>query len=41
MNDGAIYTREQFVNDFNGTRQNELEGGYSDFIEITNTYLLN
>jgi hypothetical protein len=41
MNDGGVYTRERFVSDFNGTRQNEIEGGYSDFIEITNTYLLN
>ena len=38
---GGDYSRERFVNDFNGTTPMEIEGGYSDFIEITNTLSLN
>jgi hypothetical protein len=36
MNDGGDYSRDRFINDFNGTQPMEIEGGYSDFIEITN-----
>lgn len=35
------YSRERFVHDFNNTQPMEIEGGYSDFIEITNTLSLN
>jgi hypothetical protein len=41
MGNGGNYSREQFVNDFNNTRSNEIEGGYSDFIEVTNFLSLN
>jgi hypothetical protein len=41
MGCGGDYSRERFVHDFNGTRPIELEGGYDDFIEITNTLSLN
>ena len=39
-NDGN-YSREQFINDFNGTSSMKIEGGYSDFIEINNRLCLN
>jgi hypothetical protein len=41
MNDGGIYTREQFVNDFNGTRQTQLEGVYDEFTEVNTQLFLN
>jgi hypothetical protein len=41
INDGGDYSRERFVHDFNGTRPNEIEGGYDEFIEITNYLSLN
>jgi hypothetical protein len=41
MNDGGVYTREQFVNDFNGTRQTQLEGVYDEFTEVNTQLFLN
>jgi hypothetical protein len=41
VNDGGIYTREQFVNDFNGTRQTQLEGVYDEFTEVNTQLFLN
>lgn len=41
MGGNGDYSRERFVHDFNGTRPMEIEGGYSDFIEITNLLSLN
>ena len=38
---GGDYSRERFVNDFNETQPMEIEGGYSDFIEVTNYLSLN
>lgn len=41
LNEGGVYTRERFVNDFNGTRQPQLEGVYDEFIEVNNRLFLN
>jgi hypothetical protein len=41
MGGNGDYSRERFVHDFNGTQLMEIEGGYSDFIEITNRLSLN
>lgn len=41
INDGGDYSRERFLNDLNGTRPNEIEGMYDDFIEIPNVLSLN
>jgi hypothetical protein len=38
---GGDYSREKFVNDFNNIQPNEIEGGYSDFVEVTNFLSLN
>jgi PHP family Zn ribbon phosphoesterase len=38
---GGDYSRERFVNDFNETQPMELEGGYDDYIEVTNFISLN
>ena len=38
---GGIYTREQFLNDFNNTKPHEIDCGFTDFVEINNPIYLN
>jgi hypothetical protein len=35
------YSRERFVNDFNGTRPMEIDGEYVEYVEVTNLISLN
>ncbi|MDI3349715.1 hypothetical protein DCBHLPFO_00765 [Mycoplasmopsis arginini] len=35
------YSRERFLHDYNGTRPTEIEGGYDEYIEVTNFLSLN
>ena len=41
MGGSGDYSRERFVHDFNNTRPTEIEGGYDEYIEITNIISLN
>ena len=41
INDGGDYSRSRFVSEFNGDTLMEIDGGFDEFIEVTNFLHLN